>query len=69
VGHKSAREGGTFSREDFICDEAQDRYVCPAGKTLTTTGRIHDDDMLNYLASVHDCHACRLKDRCCPKTP
>jgi transposase len=66
---KSAREDGTFSREDFIYDEAQDRYVCPAGKTLTTTGRIHDDDMLNYLASVHDCRACRLKGRCCPKTP
>ena len=66
---KSAREDGTFSREDFIYDEAQDRYVCPAGNTLTTTGRIHDDDMLNYLASVHDCRACRLKDRCCPKTP
>lgn len=66
---KSAREDGTFSREDFIYDEAQDRYVCPAGKTLTTTGRIHDDDMLNYLASVPDCRACPLKDRCCPKTP
>src|SRR5262249_13226087 len=37
---KSAREDGTFSREDFIYDEAQDRYVCPAGKTLTTTGRV-----------------------------
>src|SRR5881628_2874939 len=55
---KSAREDGTFSREDFIYDEAQDRYVCPAGKTLTTTGRIRDDDMLHYLASVHDCRAC-----------
>src|SRR5215510_5992380 len=39
---KSAREDGTFSREDFIYDEAQDRYVCPAGKTLTTI-RTHYD--------------------------
>src|SRR5262249_45436988 len=66
---KSAREDGTFSRGDFIYDEAQDRYVCPAAKTLTTTGRIRDDDMLHYLASVHDCRACPLKGRCCPKTP
>jgi hypothetical protein len=66
---KSAREDGTFSRADFIYDEAQDRYVCPAGKTLTTTGRIRDDDMLHYLARVHDCRACPLKGRCCPKTP
>jgi hypothetical protein len=31
--------------------------------------RIRDDDMLHYLASVHDCRACPLKGRCCPKTP
>src|SRR5499427_1978394 len=66
---KSAREDGTFSREDFIYDEAQDRYVCPAGKTLTTTGHIRDGHLLAYLARVHDCRGCPLKPNCCPKTP
>jgi len=66
---KSKREDGTFSREDFIYDEAPDCYVCPAGKTLTTTGHIHNGDLLAYLASVHDCRGCPLKPNCCPKTP
>ena len=66
---KSKREDGTFSREDFIYDEARDCYVCPAGKTLTTTGHIHNGDLLAYLASVHDCRGCPLKPNCCPKTP
>jgi transposase len=66
---KSKRDDGTFSREDFIYDEARDCYVCPAGKTLTTTGRTRDGDLLAYLASVHDCRCCPLKPNCCPKTP
>src|SRR6202049_650143 len=40
---KSQREDGTSSREDFIYDEVQDIYTCPAGKTLTTTGHISTD--------------------------
>ena len=66
---KSERKDGTFSREDFTYDEARDCYVCPAGKTLTTTGRIRTDDSLAYLASSRDCKHCPLKPNCCPKTP
>ena len=66
---KSQREDGTFSRENFIYDEACDCYVCPAGKTLTTTGHIRDGHLLAYLARVHDCRGCPLKPNCCPKTP
>jgi hypothetical protein len=66
---KSGREDGTFSREDFIYDEAGNCYVCPAGKTLTRTGHIRNDDLLAYLASVHDCRYCPLMPNCCPKTP
>jgi hypothetical protein len=43
VFDKSARKDGTFSREDFKYDPAGDVYVCPGGKTLTTTGtRVND---------------------------
>jgi hypothetical protein len=38
-------------------------------KTLTTTGHNRNDDLLGYLASVHDCRGCPLKPNCCPKTP
>jgi len=66
---KSNREDGTFSRKDFCYDAARNCYVCPAGCDLTTTGRVHNDDMLVYLASVYDCRSCPLKPVCCPKTP
>jgi len=66
---KSERKDGTFSREDFTYDEARDCYVCPAGKTLTTTGRIRTDGLLIYLASLYDCRQCPLKPSCCPKAP
>src|SRR5918997_1084067 len=62
VFDKSARKDGTFSREDFTYDVAGDAYVCPGGKTLTTTGtRVNDDATLLYRASKHDCARCALK--------
>jgi DDE family transposase len=66
---KSKREDGTFSREDFTFDKARDIYTCPAGKVLTTTGKIVNDDQLLYRASKLDCDACPFKMRCCPKEP
>ena len=69
VWDKSERDDGTFSRGDFIYDEARDRYICPGGKTLTTTGRLHADNTYRYSARKHDCDACALKPKCCPNTP
>jgi transposase len=68
VFDKSARKDGTFSREDFQYDPVGEVYVCPGGKTLTTTGtRVNDGATLLYRASKIDCDACALKPRCCPK--
>jgi transposase len=68
VFDKSARKDGTFSREDFSYDPAGDVYLCPGGKTLTTTGtRVNDGATVLYRASKIDCDACILKSRCCPK--
>ncbi len=61
------REDGIFSRDDFTYDKARDVYACPAGKLLTTTGRIRDDDLRPYRASKIDCDICSLKMQCCPK--
>jgi transposase len=67
---KSKREDGTFSREDFRFDKERNVYICPANKTLTTTGTVIDDgETLRYLASTSDCRDCPLKARCCPKAP
>jgi hypothetical protein len=70
VFDKSARDDGTFSREDFAYDQEHDLYVCPAGKVLTSTGTlVNDGTTLHYRASKYDCDACELKPRCCPKMP
>jgi Transposase DDE domain len=66
---KSKREDGTFSRDDFTFYKEGNVYICPAFKTLTTTGKVMNDDMLFYRASTRDCAACAFKTRCCPKEP
>jgi len=68
---KSNRGDGTFNREDFTFDKERNVYICPAGKILTTTGRLVNDGetTLLYFASVLDCRSCLLKARCCPKMP
>jgi transposase len=67
---KSKREDGTFSRDDFTFDKERNVYTCPAGKTLTTTGRlVNDGETVLYRASAHDCGSCPLKPKCCPKAP
>jgi transposase len=65
---KSKRDDGTFNREDFTFDKERNVYICPAGKILTTTGRLVNDGetTLLYFASVLDCRSCPLKARCCP---
>jgi hypothetical protein len=69
VFDKSARKDGTLSRAHFRFDADQNIYICPQGKPLTTTGRVHQGRTLYYRASKFDCDACPLKPKCCPKAP
>jgi transposase len=70
VNDKSKREDGTFSREDFPFDKARNVYICPAGKVLTTTGKLASDgETLYYRPRARDCRGCPLKPQCCPKAP
>lgn len=69
VFDKSARKDGSLSRADFRFDANQNIYICPQGKPLTTTGRVHQGRTLYYRASKFDCDACPLKPKCCPKAP
>lgn len=69
VWDKSERHDGTLSRSEFTFDAERDRYECPQGKHLTTTARVHSDDMVRYRASTYDCQGCALKPKCCPNTP
>ena len=69
VWDKSSRRDGTFSRADFTYDPQADRYICPEGKILKTTGAVHDGRTRLYRARKADCDGCALKRRCCPKAP
>ncbi len=69
VWDKSKREDGTFSREDFSFDHDANVYVGPGGKTLKTTGKVHDGNTPLYRASKLDCDVRPLKPKCCPKAP
>jgi transposase len=66
---KSKRTDGTFSREEFTFDKERDIYTCPAGKTLTTTGKIVNDEQRLYRAAKRDCDICPFKVQCCPNEP
>src|SRR5262245_1526516 len=66
VWDMSKREDGCFSRDDFTFDRERNVYTCPAGKLLTTTGKVHADRTIMYIASTRDCRACPLKPKCTP---
>src|SRR6187431_1233836 len=69
VWDKSRRDDGTFSRSEFKFDSRRNVYICPAGASLTTSGRVHSDHAIRYFASVPRCRECPLKQRCCPNMP
>ena len=69
---KSQRDDGTFSRDDFIYDEARDQYICPSGKILPRSSGARGprgDDAISYFSRVADCRVCPLKSKCCPHSP
>jgi transposase len=68
VWDKGKRDDGTLSREAFTFDKDGAVYVCPHGKTLKTTGKVHDGKTLLYRARKADCDRCPLKLKCCPNT-
>ena len=55
---KSKREDGSLSRQDFAFDKDRNVYVCPQGKLLHTTGKVHDGETVLYRARTHDCGPC-----------
>jgi hypothetical protein len=64
VWDKPARSDGTFSRADFVFDQARNVYVCPGGAELTGTGNIDQGHIVYYRANKKDCSACLLKPQC-----
>lgn len=61
-----------FRPEAFRYQQAEDCYVCPAGKFLTYRSRSEDENTgeIRYLyqGGTADCQACPFRSQCCPKT-
>jgi len=53
-----------FTVEDFEYDEANDMFVCPAGKRLKYVSTEKERGRRNYRAWRSDCRACPLKLTC-----
>ena len=76
VWDKSTRSDDTFSASDFIWNNEEDYYQCPAGKRLQRFRRafkkprsgITKDNTIIYSASKNDCDHCDYKQRCCANT-
>ena len=51
----------------FIYEAEEDRYICPAGKTLNYQGHWERSGVIHYKyqASAEQCAACPLRSRCC----
>src|SRR6266516_900802 len=59
-----------IERTEQRFDKEQNIDICPAGKVLTTTGKLATDgETLYYRAKTRDCGSCLLKTHCCPKAP
>lgn len=63
------RKDGTFNTSDFTYDAELDRYTCPMGKYLHTTGRPTLDNHILYRSKNLECKDCPAKPMCCPNTP
>jgi len=77
VWEKCTRKDGTFSRSDFVWEEAENHYQCPGGNRLVQYRRpfkesrtgITKANTILYRAKKEDCVSCKLKSRCCPNVP
>jgi transposase len=58
---------GLFTVQDFVYDAENDRYTCPAGKSLTK-GKMRSDrrDNIDHYRNLTACSTCALKPGCTP---
>lgn len=63
-GQNPSRYADIYKTSDFVYDEPNDRYICPAGQWLTR--RRHDSrrQATEYKASRPICLACELRSQC-----
>ena len=60
----SGRRAAIFDISEFIYDEAENIYVCPAGERLQPRKQKKKKRAIEYSASKKTCLACMLRDQC-----
>jgi hypothetical protein len=63
VRDASERDDGTLSRSDFRWDRRRGLYICPNGKVLRTTGKVHEGK--RFAISHPSTIAMSVPSRCC----
>lgn len=58
------RSEGRYTKEEFLYDKANDRYVCPAGQTLRPRRFHKRRQMTDYVADKKICAACPRRENC-----
>jgi len=55
----------SYNVESFIYDKKGDFYICPEGKALTTTGKLHQAKTYLFKRyTTRDCLSCQVKQLC-----
>lgn len=63
----SPKKKERYTKEDFIYDDKNDRYVCPHGKIVRLDNRnvrIGRFEGRRYVAKESDCRGCSIRKRC-----
>lgn len=61
------KQENRYTRDDFIYDQKRDRFSCPEGKVLKTTGRSYQKDnkwKKVYASKAKDCQHCSQSEDC-----
>ena len=54
-----------YNVENFEYDKENDFYICPEGKQLSTTGKLHKTQRSNFKRyTTKDCLSCSVKEEC-----
>lgn len=63
--HKSKMKK-LFSKDDFIYDKINDRFICPADKVLkySVNQKLANTEGRKYISSRSNCRECILRDKC-----
>lgn len=65
----NAKADGRFDKADFVYDQQNNEYRCPAGQSLIWRFASIEKGMTNHRYWSSNCKGCPLKDNCTPSPP